>query len=239
MNFYKNNFMNVALSTMTKNQGSRLPEWIYYHNKLGINKFIIFLDYCTDDSKEILSGLNDIDIDVYLTSEIGHKSDNWVLRSHEMYDFVLKTYYELDWICFIEVDEFIFPQKKINLKDYLKSLNTECLYINSWDFKGPFDELKPILHQSNLTWTDKQRFNSEYKFRGKSIIKPKHFSQCGDAHHFIRNNGKISREFKIPHTNYLQKNYGKEVTIDDTCFRIYHFRNHTPSYMNDYKIINY
>lgn len=231
--------MNIGLSTMTKNQGTRLIEWIEYHKNLGVTKFIIFLDGCTDNSFEILSSVQHVDIDIYLTSEINHTSTSWVNRSHEMYNYVLKNYSHLDWICFIEVDEFIFPQTKIRFVDYLQSLNTECLYINSWDFKGGFDETKPILGQCYSVWTDEQRFYSDYKFRGKSVIKPSNFIECMDAHHFMRNNGTVSTEFKVPHSNYLQKNYGTEVTIDDNLFRIYHFRNHTPQHMNDYKIINY
>ena len=156
-----------------------------------------------------------------------------------MYNFTLKNYYYLDWICFIEVDEFIFSQKEVKFVDYLESLTSECLYINSWDFKGSFDESKPILGQSNLIWTDEQRFNSDYKWRGKSIINPKNFISCVDAHHFMKNDGNISNEFKAPHNNFIQINYGKEVTIDDNLFRIYHFRNHTPKNMTNYKSINY
>jgi len=231
--------MNVGMSTMTKNQGNRLTEWVEYHKNLGITKFIIFLDDCTDNSFEILSQIKNIDIDIHLTSEIYHTSTSWINRSHEMYNFVLNNYSDLDWICFIEVDEFVFPQTEINFIDYLKSLDTECLYINSWDFKGGFDETKLILGQCYSVWTDEQRFHSDYRYRGKSVINPKKFIQCIDAHHFMRNDGTISQEFKIPHSNFLQNNYGKEVTIDDNLFRIYHFRNHTPINMNNYKIITY
>jgi hypothetical protein len=55
----------------------------------------------------------------------------------------------------------------------------------------------------------------------------------------MKNDGKVSTEFKIPHINYQQINYGNEVTIDDSLFRIYHFRNHTPKNMNNYKTIKY
>jgi hypothetical protein len=235
------NNMNIGLATMTKNQGSRLVEWVIHHNNLGVNKFIIFLDDCTDDSHSILSSIKNIDIDIYLTSEVepAYIVNSWIKRSHKMYDFTLKNYSELDWICFIEVDEFIFPQKDNNFKVFLELLNSECLYINSWDFKGGFDESKLILGQSNLVWTDEQRYNSEYKYRGKSIIKPKNFISCVDAHHFMRNNGNISTEFKVSHIEYQQINYGNEVTIDDNLFRIYHFRNHTPIDMNNYKTIKY
>ena len=33
--------MRLGLSTMTKNQGGRLKEWILYHKELGHEKFII------------------------------------------------------------------------------------------------------------------------------------------------------------------------------------------------------
>jgi hypothetical protein len=230
----------LGLATMTKNQGGRLKEWINYHYNLGVNKFIIFLDYCSDDSQLILSEIENIDIDIFLTSDIDNSPlESWVLRSHNMYNFVLTKYSNLDWISFIEVDEFIYPQKNIDFKSFLEGLDSECLYINSWDFKGDFDESIPILGQSNLIWTDEQRFNSDYKWRGKSIIKPKNFITCIDAHHFMKNDGKISNQFKIPHNNFIQVNYNKEVTIDDNLFRIYHFRNHTPKSMNNYTSINY
>jgi hypothetical protein len=35
-----------------KNQLGRLKEWVLYHNKFGIDRFIIFLDNCSDNSKK-------------------------------------------------------------------------------------------------------------------------------------------------------------------------------------------
>ncbi len=232
--------MKYAISTMCKNQGNRLVEWVNYHHNLGFNKFIIYLDNCDDNSYEILKSLNTIDISIYETKDIdiNYKNPDWISRSHKMYNHCLKKYNNCEWICFIEVDEFIYPQKKdINVTDFLNNLNSDCLYINSWDFKGPFDENKPILNQSNLIWSDSQRFNSIYKYRGKSIIKPQKFHRCVDAHHFSYKN-KISNQFKINRENLLQTFYGDEVTIDDTLFKIYHFRNHTPKEMNNYIKIN-
>lgn len=239
----KNN-LSLGLSTMTKNQSTRLEEWIIYHNNLGHDKFIIFLDNCTDQSEYVLKNLisKKIDITFYDTKIFGDSvmKLDWISRSHFLYDFVIKNFNYLDFISFIEVDEFIFPQKKeIFFKKFLSEIQTNCLYINSWDFKPPFDETKKILGQSNKIWTDKQRFESNYRFRGKSVIRPKEFIKCIDAHHFMQKNNKISEEFKIPHINYIQINYGSEVTIDDSLYRIFHFRNHTDLDMNDYKEINY
>lgn len=232
-----------GIATMCKNQGTRLKEWIEYHsNRLNIKKFIIFLDDCSDESEKILNSIVDIDISIYKTNEFGIETQrlHWIERSHKVYDFVLDKYNYLDWICFIEVDEFIFCQnQKIKFDSFLQNLNSECLYINSWDFKGPFDENKNILGQSNLIWTDEQRYYSEYRYRGKSIIRPSYFSKCIDAHHFLKKNNTVSNQFKKNRNNVLQVFYGDEVTIDDDKFRIYHFRNHTPSSMNKYKNINY
>lgn len=233
--------MKLAISTMTNNQSSRLYEWIDYHNKIGFNKFIIYLDNCTDDSFTVLNNIKNIDIDIYKTENIdeNYKDPNWISRSHRMYNHTLLNYNNYDWVGFIEVDEFLFPQSNLTLIEFLDSLNSDCLYINSWDFKGPFNLNLPILGQSNLIWTNEQRFNSEYRFRGKSIIKPHRFKYCVDAHHFAYNDNVVSNEFKINRDNLIQIHYGNQVTIDDNKFKIYHFRNHTPSNMNNYEEIIY
>ena len=142
----------LYLATMCKNQGNRLTEWILYYNNIGVEKFIIFLDNCTDDSIIILENIiikYKIQIDIYLTEVFDIKSQelDWISRSHVMYDYVISKYKFLaEWIAFIEVDEFIFSlTEDIKLDLFLKKINTICLYINSWDFKGPFDESKNIL----------------------------------------------------------------------------------------------
>jgi hypothetical protein len=223
----------IYLSTMCKNQGNRLQEWIIYHYKMGIDYFIIFLDNCQDNSKDILENIiknYNIKIDIYETEKFKpeYQNKHWIIRSHKMYDYVLEKYKNLaEWILFIEVDEFILNYKNnIKFDTFLKNLDTKCLYINSWDFKGPFDENRSILGQSYLCWTDQHRFNI-HRYRGKSVIKPIHFNKCIDAHHFQMNNNKVSEEFK-KNRDILQVHHGKEVYIDDNIFRIGHFRNHSP-----------
>ncbi len=223
----------IILSTMCKNQGNRLEEWILYHNKLGVQKFVIFLDNCTDNSREVLENIKEkyeIYIDIFHTEILDTESQkiHWIQRSHKMYDFTLREYTKISsWIVFIEVDEFILQKTNINLKDFLENLDTKCVYINSWDFKGPFNENQKILSQSYECWTDEERFNNGYRWRGKSIIRPKFFNKCMDAHHFRMIDDRVSDEFKV--NRFLtQKYHGKEVYIDDDIFIIGHFRNHSP-----------
>jgi len=226
----------ISLATMTKNQSTRLEEWILYHNKFGIDYFIIFLDNCSDNSKDVLNCIKtkyNINIDIYETELMNPNYQNlrWQNRSHKMYDFTLKKYTDMsDWIVFIEVDEFIFNyENDIKLKDFLNNLDSECLYINSWDFKGPFDFKKKILGQSYLCWTDEHRFNNGHKNRGKSIINPKYWNKCIDAHHFMMINNEVpKKEFWNNREKHLQISHGKNVYIDDSIFRIGHFRNHSP-----------
>ena len=226
------------MATMCKNQKTRLKEWILYHNSIGVDKFIIFLDDCNDGSLEKLEYIRkkyNLNIIIYLTEVLNKESLklHWINRSHLMYDYVINNYYNETWIIFIEVDEFIFIfDKNINLTNFLKNVDTKCVYINSWDFKPPFDETKNILGQSFYCWTDSERFNNGYMWRGKSIIRPNEFSKCIDAHHFMMKNGNVSNEFKM-NRDKLQIYHGKEVYIDDNKFRIGHFRNHTPYTLNN------
>ena len=228
----------IGISTMTQNQSSRLKEWVLYHNNLGFNKFIIYLDKCTDNSNNILEKLKNeynIDIDIYLTEDFDDKNIfniDWIKRSHYMYTYTINKYKYLNWIAFIEIDEFILPEsKEFNLNMFLKNIDTKCIYINSWNFKSPpFNENKNILGQSYECWTDeekyKKRYNNEYMLRGKSIIKPSEFLKCIDAHHFMQIDNTISKEFNCER-NLLQIYHGKEVFIDDNIMRICHYRNHT------------
>ena len=39
--------------------------------------------------------------------------------------------------------------------------------------------------------------------------------------------------------SFTQQYHGKEVYIDDSLLRIYHFRNHSPSNMNEYSMHSY
>ena len=238
--------MSIILTTMCKNQGSRLEEWILYHTNIGIDKFVIFLDNCYDNSKKILEEIitdYNIKIDIYQTEYLMPEYQNvhWIQRSHKMYDYVLIKYtINASWICFVEVDEFILNYKnKIKLNDFLLSLDTKCLYINSWDFKGPFNENKKILGQSNLCWSDEHRFNNGYRWLGKSMIRPNQFNKCIDAYHFQMNDNTVSTQFK-KNREYLQVYKGNEVYIDDNIFRIGHFRNHSPpTDINNYINVDY
>jgi hypothetical protein len=230
--------MILAIATMTKNQSNRLKEWVLYHNSLGFNKFIIFLDNCTDNSAEVLNFIDGVDIDVFFTSKINdgkYMNKHWIKRSHNMYDYVLEKYSWIDWIAFIEVDEFIVQQEEnVFLFDFLESTDSSSIYINSWDMKPPFDEDRAILGQSKMIWTDRQRYESDHRYRGKSIIRPSQFEKCIDAHHFKHKEFGVSKDFKSPHVDFLQVNQSKEVLIDDNKFRIYHYRNHTPKHMKGY-----
>lgn len=220
----------MAISTMTKNQSTRLKEWIEYHYGLGFNKFIIYLDNCTDNSKIVLEELKikNIDIDIFLTENYPDTQKiDWVSRQFCMFDLTLNNYKHIDWIAFIDIDEFILPQNSnLNLSNFFKNLNTKCVYINSWDFKGPFNETKPILGQTFLCWTDEERYNRN-KWTGKSIIRPQYFNKCMDAHHFRQSNNMVSTEFKS-NRHLLQTYHGTEVYIDDNLLRLGHFRNHGP-----------
>jgi hypothetical protein len=134
--------MKLGLSTMTRNQGTRLKEWVIYHNNLGVDKFIIFLDNCTDDSQSILSEIKNIDIDVYLTSEIKPNQvvDSWILRSHKMYNFTLENYSDLDLlflfilsililICFCVPKKLLFLSFDLSLRLCLSDFRYSIFFI--------------------------------------------------------------------------------------------------------------
>jgi hypothetical protein len=245
--------MKTAIVTMTRDQGSRLEEWVNFHANLGIQKFVIYLDFCSDNSQLILEEINkrnDISIDIHETKNLGEldetEKDLWIARQHRVYDRAINDYKNFDWLCFIEVDEFIvsqnslYPLMRILVECWIRK--QQCIYINSWDMKPPFNESKRIWGQSTEIWTDEWRYASDHYQRGKSIINPKTHLKCGNAHWFHSADSDKQHVFKFnsdskdgqAYTRQLhpykpQKLSVQYMYINDDFLRIYHCRNHQPA----------
>lgn len=121
--------MKVALICIAKNEDNYIDEWLKYHKKIGFDKIFIY-------------------------------ENNWRCPPNINYDFVEKTefdgeiqqipaynhfiYYkshDFDWVCFLDVDEFIVLKQHSNIKDFLNNYNhLKCIALN-WLFFGN-DDLK-------------------------------------------------------------------------------------------------
>ena len=112
----------LAITAIIKNEGRYIEEWIKYHVIVGVEKFYLYDNESTDNTKKILEpyvkcGLVDF---IYFPGEA---------KQHPAYIDALKRYKnECEFMAVIDGDEFIRPMdKNKNIYDIIKEimLNTK------------------------------------------------------------------------------------------------------------------
>jgi hypothetical protein len=232
--------MNVEFSIVTqiRNESKRLKDWIIYHQKIGINHFVFFLDNCSDNSEEVLNELKkDINIDIFQANQFGSYPLNNDPTKYVNYDVVPRIKNSLyrglkyvkekfnhndnHWVIFTEVDEYIVPQTKISLSSIVVNCPKNRIYIASYDFKCPFDLDIPVYNQTFWRWSDDIRKNGYvnnqkgyFSNRGKSLVKTNTFLKSEvDIH-------------DADHSEYFQ---------DDELLKINHYRNNGEMQIYDFE----
>ncbi|WP_167761361.1 glycosyltransferase family 2 protein [Duganella callida] len=111
--------MILGLVSMQKNRGPWLLEWFAFHYMIGFRKFYFYAHQCTDNTAEIVLklkkrlditaiGLTDSQDRLQLMA-FQHACDNYMN--------------EVDWMAFIDGDEFLFPTKANTMQEALWPYN--------------------------------------------------------------------------------------------------------------------
>lgn len=104
----------LSVCALAKNEGRYFKEWIEWHRAQGVEKFFIYDNESTDDTKEVLepyikSGLVDY---TYISG--------WP-RQLAAYDDCLERHrFSSRWIAIIDLDEFIVPVRDESIPAFLK-----------------------------------------------------------------------------------------------------------------------
>ncbi|MBB5751931.1 glycosyltransferase family 2 protein [Prosthecomicrobium pneumaticum] len=94
--------MKIAIGAIVKNEAPYLREWVAYHKAVGVDAFIIGDNESTDGTRALLRGL----------AGAGVRSFGVRGRARQLftYDTIVRDHSAgIDWIAFIDADEFIVP----------------------------------------------------------------------------------------------------------------------------------
>lgn len=110
--------MEIAIVAIAKNENLYVNEWINWHLNLGFDKIIICDN--NDEDSERLSQVID-NKNVIIKEYIGVKK----VQSIAYTDMFLEYRNRYAWICFIDIDEYIFLDEKYNgnIKNFIKVRN--------------------------------------------------------------------------------------------------------------------
>ena len=103
----------LAVCAIAKDEGPYFKEWIEWHRRIGVDRFYIYDNESTDETRRVLAPYIEAGIVEY------HDFPGY-RRQLAAYDDCLERH-RLDtrWIAFIDLDEFIVPVKDSTLPEFL------------------------------------------------------------------------------------------------------------------------
>jgi hypothetical protein len=126
-------------------------------------------------------------------------------------DFMHNFGLNYDWAINIDIDEFVFSRRNLDLKEYLINAKLDCFVLKQRHFKNRFDGLP----QNKLATSNYECVNEENYCAPKSIVRTSAFSFDVDL--------KNQLPFRTIHTMSI-KTLGRDwAPFEDFCFYHYNF----------------
>jgi len=209
----------LAICAIVKNEARYLREWIEFHKIVGVNRFYLYDNASTDDTRQLLEPYV-IAGEVVLT--------DWPMHPGQMqaYDHCLHHYSDrARWIAFIDVDEFLFGTYEDDLRSILKDYEGFCGVLVNWLVFGSSGHVAapagPVT--ANFTWRGAE--DCKINKHVKSIVDPAvTLRSVGNPHAFVYHDSRCPvNEAKIPLSPSQHNEYGAFSLPSVSRFRINHY----------------
>lgn len=196
--------MTVSIITQFRDEAKYLKEWIEFHLLVGVDKFYMINHLSQDDPHSVLQPYIDKGIvileDVMIEfAEPQHKTfNNEIKLVHNTLPRLhnLMKNADTSWVMFLNVDEFLYPTEKNNLKDVLVEYPETIGQVSvNWQMMGNSNyELKDgELLTEKLT---RCSLNNEVQKHVKSLVRKQAYENIDSVHYC-----KIKGKYKTSDSN--------------------------------------
>lgn len=174
---YKVKKLVIGMGLIVKDEAPYILEWIAHHMLLGIDKFIIADNSSTDGTKEILTKLSQAGI-VNLIHYPGLSGEPPQMLA---YSEILRNSIGIDWMAFIDADEFIVTSPGVSLisviTDLSKNNKIGAIAIN-WSIYGSsnhiYKNIGLVIERFKYRSEQSHPVNKHYK----SLLRLNSVSKC-------------------------------------------------------------
>lgn len=157
--------MKLGITTIQRNRAPWIKEWVAFHYLVGFRKFYIFLHKCSDETEKILTELKKkFDIEI-LTVDLGLE---WpMLKCYQ--DSYINYGNTVDWMAFIDADEFLFPTQADSMTEALSEFNGKQIsalgvYWSCFGSSGYIEEPQGLIIEN-------YRYRPAHNFKANRHIK--------------------------------------------------------------------
>ncbi|MGD1699540.1 glycosyltransferase family 92 protein [Dapis sp. BLCC M229] len=201
----------LSVCAIMKNEGPYLVEWLEFHKLVGVERFYLYNNNSNDNTLDIVRPYRE-------NNEV--VMENWPVQNGQQmkaYNHFFKKYKnESKWIAFIDLDEFLFPTEKNDLREILEEFSdVPAVGINWLIFGTSGHQEKPEgLQIENFTKRAKEDFKANLNF--KCIVQSEFTIKCTTPHHFVYVNdgAAVSENHEKLSENISSKHSVKKVRIN-------------------------
>ena len=184
----------LAVCAMAKNEGPYFKEWIEWHRKQGVEKFYIYDNESTDNTKEVLAPYVESGLVDYCY---------WTGRKQQLtiYDDCFNRHrLETRWLAVIDLDEFIVPIKDRSIPDFLRRMEKFSSVEINWLVYGSGGAKKQepggVMDRFRRHSLPGHRLNRHVK----SIVDPRRVCSMVGSHEAARMSGRSADSHGVPLT---------------------------------------
>lgn len=213
----KNVKYKVSVCAIFKDEADYLMEWIEFHKIIGVDHFYLYNNNSTDHYLDILTPYIEENIVTLIDWPIPHS------QRLAYQDCMDKFSAETQWIGFIDLDEYVVPNKHDTIYDFLKDFNNRPAVVIYWKCFGTSGLLNR--DPNGIIVEDFVLGRKKYIDIGKFFFNTKYTYPSSDTDriHFIWG---ISKGVKLPPVNVFDKVCTYEfnpVKTDDMPIQINHY----------------
>lgn len=171
---------NLSICSILKNEAYYIIEWVEFHKLVGVERFYLYNNNSTDNLLDIIQPY------IEKGEVILH---DWPLTERPQmsaYEHCLAVHSEeSEWIAFIDLDEFLAPTEKDNLKLVLQEFKeVAAVVVNQLFFGSSGHKIRPQGLQIE-NYTKRASDDYDYNTYVKSIVRPHHIVVMESPHHCL------------------------------------------------------
>lgn len=202
----------LTVCAIAKNEGAYFEEWIEWHRKLGVEKFYIYDNESSDDTKEVLEPY----VESGLVEYVFWPGMRQQLRAYD--DCLEKHRLDAHWIAVIDLDEFIVPIKDKTISEFLERFEGFPVVEINWLIYGSGGALKKEAGSVMERFKNHSLPNHVLNRHVKSIVNPRRVFSFIGCHEAARISGKAADSDGVP----INKNFRDREPLQNVI-RINHY----------------